>query len=84
MGHSYQLCSTHIEKKKGHAIMHEIELLTIWFSSVYTGMILTMLMPRMVSALSGDEGTQDGYERLPAHQRVHERAGSMIPIGKEA
>jgi hypothetical protein len=35
-----------VEKQKGHGIMHDIELLALWFTSVIAGMLLTMLMPR--------------------------------------
>lgn len=64
--------------------MHDIAVLAIWFSLVIAGMILTMLMPRIVSESHGSEVTQDQYERIPAHHGLHERAGSMILIGKEA
>jgi hypothetical protein len=64
--------------------MHDIELLTIWFSSVVTGMLLTMLMPRIVSESPDNEVTQDACERIPARRRLHERADSMILTGKEA
>lgn len=60
--------------------MHDIEMLAIWFSSVFAGVILTMLMPRIASEPRGSEVTQDECERIPAHQRVHERAGSIKPI----
>jgi hypothetical protein len=64
--------------------MHDIAILAIWFSFVIAGMILTMLMPRVVSELHGSEVSQAQYERIPAHHGLHERAGSMILIEKEA
>lgn len=64
--------------------MHDIELLVLWFSSIISGMILTLLVPRMVSESRGSEVSQAECERIPAHQGVHDRAGSMILIRKEA
>ncbi len=63
--------------------MHDIEMLAVWFSSVITGVILTMLIPRIVSESRGSEITQDACERIPAHQGVHKREGSIILTGKE-
>jgi len=63
--------------------MHDIEMLAVWFSFVIAGMILTILMPRIVSESRGSEVNQDEYERIPAHQVADERVGSMILIGKE-
>ena len=60
--------------------MHDIELLAIWFSSVFAGGILTMLMPRIVSEASGSQVSQDESEYISTHQRVHERVGSINPI----
>ena len=47
-------------------------------------MILTILMPRIVSESRGSEVNQDACERIPAHQVADERVGSMILIEKEA
>ena len=60
--------------------MHDFEMLAIWFSSILVGMILTILMPRIVSESRGSQVTQDACERIPAHRGVHERAGSIKPI----
>jgi hypothetical protein len=65
-------------------MMHDIEFLAVWFVLVIAGMIFTMLMPRIVSESRGREVNQDASERIPAHQGLHERAGTMILIGKEA
>jgi hypothetical protein len=54
--------------------MHDIELITIWFSSVIGGAILTMLMPRMVSEARGSDVTQ----------AMCKRKGSMVLMGNEA
>lgn len=54
--------------------MHDIELLTIWFSSVIGAAILTLLMPRMVLNLRRSEVTQD----------MCKRKGSMALMGNEA
>ena len=54
--------------------MHDIEMLAIWFSSVIAGMILTMLMPRIVSEARSSGANQDACERIPAHHELHERA----------
>jgi hypothetical protein len=64
--------------------MHDIDMLAIWFASVIAGMILTMLLPRIVSESRGSGVTQDEGERLPIQHGVHERAGAMILIEKEA
>lgn len=64
--------------------MHDIEILAIWFSSVIGGMILTMLMPRIFSRSRGSGVNQDECERILAHQELHEGAGSMTLIEKEA
>lgn len=64
--------------------MHDIEILAIWFSFVITGMILTMLLPRLVPESRGKEVNQDACERIPAHQAADEWRGSMILIGKKA
>jgi hypothetical protein len=63
--------------------MHDIELLVLWFSSIITAMILTILLPRMVSESRGSEAAPNVYQRIPAHQGVYKREGSMILIGKE-
>ncbi len=62
--------------------MHDFEILAIWFSSVIAGMVLTMLMPRIVSESSSSGVTQEEREGMPAHQELDERVGSMILIGK--
>lgn len=62
--------------------MHDIEMLAVWFVFVIAGMILAMLMPRIVSESRDSEVNQDACERIPAHQMVDERVGSMILIGK--
>lgn len=64
--------------------MHDIEMLAIWFACVIAGMILTILMPRIVSESRGIGVNQDEYERIPTHQGLHEEAGPMILIEKEA
>lgn len=64
--------------------MHDIELFAIWFSSVFAGGILTMLMPRIFSEASGNQVSQDESEYISMHQRAHERADLMILIGEEA
>lgn len=62
--------------------MHDIEMLAIWFAFVIAGMILTILMPRIVLESRSIGANQD--ERIPTHQRLHEGAGPMILIEKEA
>jgi hypothetical protein len=64
--------------------MHDIEMLAVWFALVIAGMILTILMPRIVSESHGSAVDQEKPQRISAHQGSHERAGSMILIGKEA
>ena len=63
--------------------MHDFEIVVIWFSLVIAGMILTMLMPWIVSEPRGGEIAQDECVRIPAYQGLHERASTMIPIGTE-
>lgn len=64
--------------------MHDIELLVLWFSSIITGMILAILLPRMVSESRGSDVTRNAYQHIPADQGIHKREGSMILIEKEA
>jgi hypothetical protein len=64
--------------------MHDIEMLAIWFAFVIAGMILTILMPRIVSESRGSEVVQGACERIPGHQGLHDGAGPMILIEKEA
>ncbi|OQW37590.1 MAG: hypothetical protein A4E19_12990 [Nitrospira sp. SG-bin1] len=63
--------------------MHDIEILAVWFALVIAGMILTILMPRIVSESHGSGADQEEPQRISAHQGSHERVGSMILIGKE-
>jgi hypothetical protein len=65
-------------------IMHDIEMLAAWFLLIKAGMILTMLLPRITPESRGREVNHDACERIPAHQGLHEQAGSMILIEKEA
>lgn len=64
--------------------MHDIEIAAIWFALIIAGMILTMLMPWIVSESDGSEVNQHEREYIPAHQELHERVCSMVPIAKEA
>jgi hypothetical protein len=64
--------------------MHNVESAVIWFSSVIAGMILTILMPRIVSEPCGRAVTRGKYERIPSYQGVPEWVGAMILIEKEA
>ena len=54
--------------------MLDTELLIIWFSSVIGAAILTMLMPRMVSASGDSEVTQD----------MGKRKGKMVLVGNQS
>ena len=65
-------------------IMHDIEIVAIWFALVTSGMILTMLMPWFVSETHGSDVNHVERERIPAHQGLGERAGSMSLIEIEA
>lgn len=65
-------------------LMHELELVAIWFSSVIIGGLLTMLLPRMMSASRGSEGTQDACEPIPAYQTVHRQEAATVPISSKA
>lgn len=67
--------------------MHDIEIVVIWFLSVNAGMLLTLLMPRIVSEPCGCEVIQVEFEQIPAPQGVHKQEGLMVlsgvrPMGK--
>ena len=64
--------------------MHDIELLVIWFLSVNTGVILTMLLPRLVSDLRGNIITRDGDTHRPVSQRVHTQEAVLVPISSRS
>jgi hypothetical protein len=64
--------------------MHDIELVVVWFSSIVVGMILTVLMPQIVSEACGSQIIQDSCERISAREDRHEPAGSMSLTSKEA
>lgn len=65
-------------------IMHDIEIVAIWFALVISGMILTLLMPWFVSKTHGSEVNHVECECIPARQALDERAGSMSLIEIEA
>lgn len=71
-------------EKKGYTIMHDIELFAIWFSSVFAGGILTMLMPRVASESRRREVVGETCERTSSHQMMRKSAGSMVQIVSEA
>jgi hypothetical protein len=54
--------------------MHDIEIVVIWFLSVNAGMLLTLLMPRIVSEPRSYEVTHDEYEGIHACEELQERA----------
>ena len=54
--------------------MHDIEVVVIWFFLVNAGMLLTLLMPRIVSEPRGCKVTQVESERILAREELHERA----------
>ena len=54
--------------------MHDIEIVVIWFFLVNAGMLLTLLMPRIVSEPRGCKVTQVESERILAREELHERA----------
>lgn len=54
--------------------MHDIEIVVIWFFLVNAGMLLTLLMPWIVSEPHSGEVTHDEYERIPAREEYYERA----------
>jgi hypothetical protein len=54
--------------------MHDIEVVVIWFFLVNAGMLLTLLMPRIVSEPRSCEVTHDEYEGIHACEELQERA----------
>jgi len=64
--------------------MHDIELFAIWFSSVFAGGILTMLMPRIASESRSREVVQDTCEPTSSHHMVRKSLGSIVQIVSEA
>ena len=79
----YQLCSTDVENEKGYAILHDIEIVGMWFLSVVTGMVLTMLRPRIVSESCGRGVTREQCGHTPASHELHEREGAMVLTERE-
>jgi len=65
-------------------MMHDIEIVAIWFSSVIGVMILTMLLPWIFSESHSSEVNPVECEPIPAHQGLQKRAGSIVPIVIEA
>lgn len=63
-------------------IMHDIEMVTIWFGSVIAGVILTMLMPQMVSAPRYRNRIHDGLKEVSPSNKVEEQLGSMVLVTK--
>lgn len=61
--------------------MHDIEIVVIWFLSVNAGMLLTLLMPRIVSEPRGCEVIEVECEHIPAPQGVHKQEGLMVLSG---
>lgn len=64
-------------------IMHNMETVAIWFTLVTTGMILTLLMPWIVSESRSRAVTQVEREPIPAERGFHEQAGTIGPIVTE-
>ena len=54
--------------------MHDIEVEVIWFFLVNAGMLLTLLMPRMVSDSRSCEVAQVECEQIPVQEEFYERA----------
>jgi hypothetical protein len=46
-------------KRKERRIVHEAALLTIWFSSTIAGMLITILMPHIITEVTGNGRSQN-------------------------
>lgn len=58
-------------------------MLAIWLSSVFAGVILTMLMPRIVSESCGRGVTREQCGHTPASHELLKREEAMDLIEKE-
>jgi hypothetical protein len=64
--------------------MHDIEIVVIWFFLVNAGMILTLLIPRMVSKSCSREINHDNCDRISVRHGVPELASSLAFLDKAA
>jgi hypothetical protein len=64
--------------------MHEVAVLTIWFSSIIAGMMVTMLLPHIFPEAPGNKERQDQFVPVPSEEGLRERRASEIHVGKAA
>jgi len=61
--------------------MHDMESSVIWFAYIIAGVILTMLLPRLVSVPSRRGRTHHEWKDMPVRGELDEQLGSMVMIG---
>ena len=62
--------------------IHDIETVAIWCFLVNAVMLLTLLMPRLVSAPSRRDRLHGEWQKMPAQDELDEPRGAMVLIGK--
>mgnify|MGYP003497783701 CR=1 FL=1 len=63
--------------------MHDLEMVIIWFWSVIAGVILTMLMPQMVSTSNRRVRLQHEWTDVPARDEFEGQNGAVVLMEKE-
>lgn len=61
-------------------LMHELELVAIWFSSVIIGGLLMMLLPTMVSVPTRSGCIDDRGKAQPAQDESNEQSEAVVSI----
>lgn len=64
--------------------MHDIEALAIWFWAVSTGLMLTILMPYLVSDPSRRSRLHDEWPDEPLPNAYDEQRGALARSGTQA
>lgn len=60
--------------------MHELELFAMWFSSVISGVLLTMLLPKMVSSPTRSGCIDDSGNEQLAQDEINEQSEAVVSI----